>query len=253
MKDNNNMIPYLRHKRILDVMEKNEITTIEELRTELGGRSVSTIRRDLIHLEKQGQIILLRGGAAKMLPLDKFELSISKKLLLNVEAKERIAKYAASIVEDGDVIYIDSGTTPQYMLKYLKQKDITLVTTNMRIYQEENLQNFKVILVGGEINHALASTSGPITDNQLNQFFFEKAFLGANGFSEIAGINTFDTREKNKKQIVKQNAKLTYVLVDSSKAGKITLCKCLELDECTIITDKDNEIIQKYSGIVVES
>ena len=82
-----------------------------------------------------------------------------------------------------------------------------------------------------------------MTDSELENMYFDKAFIGASGFSLEAGINTPDPREAKKKQIVKKNSKETYVLMDSSKSGKSTLCKALELKEVTIICEKETPIL----------
>ena len=82
---------------------------------------------------------------------------------------------------------------------------------------------------------------GSITDNSLKDMFFDKAFIGATGYDLQSGINTPDSREANKKRIIKENSSEVYVLADSSKSGKRTMCKAMELSECTIITEQLKE------------
>lgn len=214
--------------------------------------SVSTIRRDLRTLSDEGQIVLLRGGAVRLKEgLGSFDLSIQTKKLLNIEQKEKIARYAATLVNPGEVIYIDSGTTTLYMMKYLKDKEITVVTSNTQVLNELADSKVTCIILGGEITKSLASIVGPITDKLLSTMFFDKAFLGASGYCLQGGINTPDAREANKKKIVRDNSKKAYVLADNSKAGKITFCKAFEINECTIITDKSNETLEKYADYIV--
>ena len=129
------------------------------------------------------------------------------------------------------------------MVKYVKSKDITIVSTNALIAQELEGGRAKCILIGGELLLSTASLVGPMTDSELENMYFDKAFIGASGFSLEAGINTPDPREAKKKQIVKKNSKETYVLMDSSKSGKSTLCKALELKEVTIICEKETPIL----------
>ena len=94
-------------------------------------------------MEKEGEITLLRGGGA-CLKRGSYEVPVISKFSKNVEEKERIAKYAADLVKDGESIYIDSGSTALMMIKYLREKNITVVTTNAMIYQE--LQTNNIIL-----------------------------------------------------------------------------------------------------------
>jgi len=243
------MIPYIRHQNILSELEKHEIAYVNDL-SEILEISASTIRRDLNTLSEEGQIVLLRGGAVK-LKTGSFDLPIQAKQLLNIEKKDRIAKYAASLVKDGDVIYIDSGTTPLMMMKYLKDKKITVVTSNTQVLEMLVETDITCIILGGEITKNLGSIVGPITEKLLSTMFFDKSFLGASGFSLNGGINTPDVREATKKDIVRNNSKVTYVLVDSSKMNKTSFCKAFNIDQAIIITDERNERLEKHAQFIV--
>lgn len=246
------MIPYVRRKKILDEFEKNDIVYFDDLVKILEDISPSTIRRDLKTLANEGQIVLLRGGAAK-LKEGSYDVPLETKQLMQIEQKESIAKQAADLVKDGETIYIDSGTTTGRMIKYLGDKQITVVTSNTQLISQLADTRLTCIIVGGEVTKSLGSVGGPITDTMLSNLYFDKAFIGANGFSEENGINTPDFREANKKRIVKENAKATYVLVDSSKANKNTLCKAFEINECIIITDKVSKILEKDGNYIIAS
>ena len=75
--------------------------------------------------------------------------------------------------------------------------------------------------------------------------------MGANGYSEVNGVSTYDLREANKKRIVKKNSDKTYVLLDSSKIGKNAVCRVFELEEIELITDKMNDALKKYNNYVI--
>jgi DeoR family fructose operon transcriptional repressor len=246
------LIPYIRRKRILDEFEKKDIIYVEELSEILSDISVSTIRRDLKTLAEEGQIVLLRGGAAK-LKEGSYDVPIETKKLMYTQQKEMIAKQAASLVKDGETIYIDSGTTTGLMIKYLADRQITVITSNTQLMSQIADTKFSCIVVGGEIIKHLGSVVGPLTDVMISNMYFDKAFVGASGYSELNGINTPDFRESNKKRLVNENSKITYVLADNSKAGKSTLCKAFDINECIIITDKINEILEKYDNYIVAS
>jgi DeoR family fructose operon transcriptional repressor len=246
------MIPYVRRKQIIEEIEKKDIAYVEELAQSLPNISISTIRRDLKTLADEGQIELLRGGAARIKE-NAYETPIQTKELLHIEIKDKLAKFAASLVNDGDVIYIDSGTTVFEMIKYLKNKNIKIVTSNTKVINELEETKFTCIILGGEITKSIASIAGSITETLLTNMFFDKAFLGASGFSLTSGINTPDPKEAKKKQIVKKNSTDTYVLVDSSKANITTFCKAFDMDECIIITDESNKVLEEHAKYFVVS
>jgi len=99
------------------------------------------------------------------------------------------------------------------------------------------------MILGGEINISTASILGTRTNSELANMYFDKAFVGCNGFSDKAGISTPDIREAEKKQIVHRNSSETYVLADSSKSGKNTLCKVFELGEVPVICEKETDML----------
>lgn len=244
------MIPYQRRMEMLQLLEQQEIVSLSDFCEHISNVSESTIRRDLKTLEAEGEIILLRGGGA-CLKQGSYEVPVQSKSVKNVNEKEKIAKYAASLVHDGESIYIDSGSTLLRMAKYLKGKDITLVTTNALFFSEIQGMNMKCFIIGGEINFSTASIVGTKTNSMLSEMYFDKAFLGANGFSDKAGISTPDIREAEKKQIVCRHSNKTYVLADSSKSGRNTLCKVFDLGEVTIICDKVTDMLEKSENYLI--
>lgn len=245
------MIPYVRRQHILAELQKKEIVYLHELCELFPDTSEATIRRDLKALEEEGFIDVLRGGAAKLRTIA-YEVPLATKERLYTKEKERIARYAASLVEDGEIIYIDSGTTPLRMVKYLMDKHITVVTSNTQILPSLTEDcAFTCVFLGGEFSPMLGSVAGPITESQLSDLFFDKAFLGASGYTAKSGINTPDLREARKKRLVAEHAKKTYVLMDGSKAGKQTLCKVLDFSECVIITDRETDILKAHANYVV--
>lgn len=244
------MIPYERRQQMLRELENREILTLEEFCGLLNGVSESTIRRDMKTLEAEGRIITLRGGAAK-LKVSSYDTPVNSRNLLNTDQKEIIARFAAEMVDDGEMIYADAGSTVMRMMKYLKNKNITVVTSSAIVFQEVDGSKLDCIIVGGDLNIPTASIVGPLADNMLMNMFFDKAFIGASGFSSQAGINTPDNREANKKRIVKNNSKEVYVLADSSKSGKTTLCKAFDLDEATIISEKLTPVLEQSDNYII--
>lgn len=244
------MIPYERRLQILDILETKEVANLDDFLQMFADVSESTIRRDLKTLAAEGQVTLMHGGGVR-LKADSYEAPVDSKKVKQIDEKERIAKYAASLVEDGDSIYLDSGSTTLGMVKYLKKKKITIVTSNALIFPELQGTELDCYVVGGELNVSTASILGTTTNNTLMSTFFDKAFLGASAFSERAGVSTPDIREAEKKRIVRDKAEQTFILADSSKAGKNTLCRIFDLGEVTLICDKELPMLEQSGNYIV--
>lgn len=243
------MIPYERRQKILEALNNAELVYIEDL-VSLVGVSPSTIRRDVNALVEDGEVLALRGGAIKI--NDQLsELPATAKALLHPQAKRAIAAEAAKLVQDGDVVYLDSGTTTLLMAPLLHDKRIQIVTSNTQIFSMKESFAGQIIALGGDWLPNLGSIVGPLTERELSGMFFDKAFIGASGCSERAGINTFDMREASKKRIVHEQSRHPYVLADTSKFGKDSFCKAIELRDCFLITNGYHELLELAQGYTI--
>ena len=186
-----------------------------------------------------GSVIVMRGGAVKYKAED-FDEPVVKKKLIHSEEKEIIARKAAALVEDGDCVYVDSGTTTVGMLKYLQGKRITIVSSSTELLDNLPVKNAKCILLGGEVRDDLESVLGALTEKMISDMYFDKAFIGANGYIPDGGIYTYDDREARKKVIVKDHSKAVYVLMDTSKKNKYAFSKVFDLGEAVLITEEEN-------------
>ncbi|PKM53826.1 DeoR/GlpR transcriptional regulator [Petrocella atlantisensis] len=231
------MIPELRREELLKYITKQDVVHMKDLVDELG-ISLSTIRRDLQTMEKEGEVIIMRGGAVR-LNTRGYDEPVTKKKLINSEAKEIIAKKAADLVEDGDCIYVDSGTTTVAMLKYLDRKRITIVSSSTQMLDHLPIRGASSILLGGEVRDDLESVLGVLTEKMIMDLHFDKAFIGANGYVEDGAIYTYDLREARKKEVVKTQSKLVYALMDTSKKNKYAFAKVFDLNECILITEEN--------------
>ena len=150
-----NMLTEQRHEIILNLLSEKGSITVTELK-ELLNTSESTIRRDLNTLDEQGRLTKVFGGAVeKSNGVLTTELSVSQKATVNTEAKKKIAMYAAKLVAPNDFIYIDAGTTTEYLIDYLDEKNATYVTNAVTHARKLAVAGFKVILIGGELKGKL--------------------------------------------------------------------------------------------------
>lgn len=244
------MIPFERQEKILDVLRENNLVKIDELLKYLDGVSMSTLRRDIKELEKSGKVESVYGGAVRYIS-DVDELPISKKSLINQKGKEKIATIASNLIVQGDSIYVDSGSNGTFLIEKIIEKSVTIYTTNMSIL-EYNFTDMKakIIMIGGEYNPVTSSLTGPITEEVIRNLYFDKAFIGVNGVDINNGVTTPNLTEALKKRLIKSHSKKTYLLCDSSKFGVTANVRAFDIEDCTIISDKNNKELAEITKIM---
>ncbi|PKK95500.1 MAG: DeoR/GlpR transcriptional regulator [Tenericutes bacterium HGW-Tenericutes-5] len=241
------MLPYERKKIIEDFLEKTNETTIDEICSITKEVSKSTIRRDLKLLENEGIISVYYGGIIKKNKYS-IEQKIESKRMTNMDSKQAIARYAASLVNPDETIFLDSGSTVAEMIKHL-DPSVKVVTTSLDIVMN-NVNNLEIHLLGGKVSDVRNSVYGISTIEQVVDFIFEKAFLGANGISEKHGITTPSIEESMLKKKIIQNSSKVYFLMDTSKIGNFSNCKIAKIDENYIIMEKKNQLTEIYKNII---
>lgn len=232
------MLTEERHAIILDTVNKKKSAGLAEL-CELLNTSESTVRRDLSLLDEEGMLIKVRGGAISL--DDSFtaaEPNVEEKTDLFTEEKEAIARYAASLIEDGDFVYIDAGTTTEKMIEFIPSKSVTFVTNAFINAKKLAQRGFKVIILAGEVKASTEAIVGSEAAITLMHYNFTKCFMGVNGISVKGGLSTPDKNEASVKTMAVSRSKEVYILGDHSKFGKITSVKFSELNRGKIITDK---------------
>lgn len=228
------MLTEERYTYILNQLEQNDTVTVQHLIEQLN-HSESTIRRDLTALEEQDRLVRIHGGARKKRK-PKDEASMEDKTVKNTQEKKHIGKYAAGLVDDHDVIYLDAGTTTYAMIPFLEDKAVTVVTNG--VPHAELLTDYKIdtILLGGKIKQKTKAIIGTVTEKQLDSLHFTKAFMGMNGVDLHYGLTTPDIEEAAVKQKAIKQSNECYVLADQSKLGEVSFVKVADIDDCAIIT-----------------
>lgn len=232
------MLTENRHNIILELVNSRGSVKLSELCKTLA-TSESTIRRDLNILDERGLLTKVHGGAIALNDsFSKYEQDVEKKSSLFIREKTAIAKYAAELIDDGDVVYIDAGTTTEKMLEYIPSKNVTFVTNGFINAKRLAQHGFKVFVPGGEIKSSTEAIVGAECVVSLQQYNFSKCFIGANGISLSGGITTPDKNEAVVKSTVINNSKEVYILADHSKFDQITSVRFAQLCGGQIITDK---------------
>ena len=174
------------------------------------------------------------------------EQDVEAKSKLFNEEKIAIARYAASLVEDGDFVFLDAGTTTGYMIDFLPEKNVTFVTNAFVHAKRLAQRGFTVYIPAGEIKLTTEAIVGAECVNSLQSYNFTKSFLGANGISLAAGVSTPDRNEASVKSTAVQNSRIAYILSDHSKFGQISAVTFAKLGRVRLITDKLSEENKKY-------
>lgn len=246
-----------RRKKIIEVLKTSTFATIDELCT-LTAYSSSTIRRDVAKLVEEGIIRAMHGGVI-INEESKIEPPYEVRESLNVLQKKVMCKKAMQEVNDGDIIFIDGGTSLDFVLPPLEnKKDITLITCNIHlISQLWRYPNIVAIIIGGELFCEANSVGGNMAVSfiETNKMFCDKAFITCNAVSFENGVSNRMINRIPLKQKAMQIAKQSILLADNSKVGETSLATIAPLtDFSKMITDElaDKEEIRKYRSVGVE-
>ncbi len=231
-----------RHQLILQMIKEKPIVKIQEL-VDLTEASESTIRRDLTLLEEGKFLKRVHGGAARLRGKLQ-EPSMTEKSAKNLQEKRQIAQYAASLIEEGDSIYLDAGSTIMEMIAYLPAKDIVVVTNGLMHLPHLLERNIETYVIGGYAKPKTNAIIGRGALASLEQYRFDKCFLGVNGVHPHSGYTTPDQEEAMIKQKALSLARETFVLADDTKFSEIGFAKIADLHEAVIITNTIDEDIE---------
>lgn len=244
------MIFQERILKIMSLIEKEGIVLNTNL-VKILNTSEATVRRDLDYLEKENKIRRVRGGAI-LAKIAKEEIAIDFKEGKELQAKKKIARLASRFIEEGDSIYLDAGTTTNELIEYIKDKKIKVVTNGLMHLEKLMEYNIETYLVGGRLKKKTKAIVGIKAVEDLDNFSFNKAFMGANGVDDLNGYTTHDIEEALVKKKAMKKANKVYVLVDNTKFGISYFSNIAKLDEATIITDKKNinEKILKVTEVI---
>lgn len=246
------MLAEERFAIILEVLEKRRAATVTELAEALN-TSESTVRRDLIILAEQGKLNKVHGGAtASDTAFEAGEPAMSAKELLNMQEKDRIARYAAAQVQPDDVVFLDAGTTTLCMVEHLQPGGATFVTNGILLAQRLVQKGFKAYILGGLLKVGTEAIVGAAAVQSLSGYNFTKAFIGINGVTVNQGYTTPDPEEALLKATAMRRAYISYVLADSSKFGRVSAVTVAPIDKACIVTDRLPDKIYAKHAIVKE-
>ncbi len=237
-----------RKIKILEHVEERRKATVAEL-CDAFHVSSATIRNDLRDLERAGLLIRTHGGAMVKSKTG-LEPDMNQRRVQNLDAKRRIAQAAVSLVEDGDTVVLDTGTTVLELARLLVGKrDVTVVTNDLAIaLLLEDAETIRVIFMGGLVRRKFHCTVmyGPFGREMLSGLTVDKAFMGLNGFSLEKGATTPDLSHAETKKAMMAIAAKVVLLFDSEKMNRNSFAQFAPLDSIdAIVTESLKDADQK--------
>ena len=227
------MLPAERREKILRAVRAGT-TQVGQL-AEAFGVSEMTVRRDLGDLERDGKLTRVHGGAVGATAERPFaEIAVER-----FEQKDAIGALAASTVADGQTVLLDVGTTTLQLARHLHDRSITVITSNMAIYEELlPEESVELVLLGGVVRRNYRSLVGVVAEDALRQLRADVAFIGASGIEEDFSVVDTTMVEVPIKRAMIAAAARAVLVVDSDKfamRGVVRVCHAQDLD--ALITD----------------
>ena len=247
------MLTQERYNYILQALEQRKAVSVAVLTKELN-ISESTIRRDLNALAKMGKLNKVHGGATFLEPRNKVthEDQVEIRKEIHTIQKESIGRYAASLIEPEDFVYLDAGTTTASMLPYLEEKKAVYVTNSLEIAMNLTKRGLTTYMIAGKIRQITEAMVGCEAEKSIQNYHFTKGFFGTNGISLDAGYSTPNIEEAQIKRMAMQHSYDAYILADYSKFSVNSSGTGGNLEDAIIITDRLTDKIYKESTKIIE-
>lgn len=233
------MLSVERRNKILDLIKEEKSISCKNL-SDVLDVSISTVRNDLKVLENQGELSRLYGGA--ILTENDLTIAVSKREIINANAKEKIGKKAAELIKNGDIIFLDGSSSGIFMTKYIKNKEnVTVITNANRVLLELcECENINLICIGGNYRKKNMTYVGKVTlSTILENYFASKFFFSCLGISMNIGLSDSNETEFDIKRAMAEVSNQRIFLCDATKFGKMGFLKFMDLEVIdAIVTDK---------------
>lgn len=230
-----------RRIKIFNILQENKAVEINEL-AKLFSVSTMTIRRDLAVFERQGLVTTSYGGAC-LNQGTAIEPSFFLKSGQMIDYKKNIGYEAAKLINDGDSIIIDCGTTTLQIAQYIQDKKITVITNSLPVinYLQGN-SKIKLIIAPGEYSDTSSGAVSSLTIEFFKHFNADKAFIGTQGFDIKRGATVPDPLDADVKKELLNSAQQRILIIDHEKFGKTFLSKHADISDLNyIITDSETD------------
>lgn len=230
----------MRSQRIEEIRKyiyENKTVTLDEICKNFQV-SKSTLRRDLNSILQSSDIKKIYGGVTAI--PKRGLVSFEERNISNLEVKRKIAAAAAGLIQENDIIFIDSGTTTLPIIDFIKEKkNITILTNNVEIILHAiPYENINIISLSGTLSRKTLSFTGASAVQVLQNYNISKAFMATTGFSIANGVTNSSPSESDIKRAVVQRSQNVCLLADNSKCNIVSLITYCGLEKInTLVTD----------------
>ncbi len=229
------MLAIERRAEILSIIMRDKSVRVNEL-SEKFEVTEETIRRDLDKLDKEGRVKKTYGGAV-LEDLVSEDPSFNDRLTFNMKEKQRIAKFADELIDDGETIFIDMSTTALELVKQVSAtKKFTVITNSLNALVDlSQRKNITLITIGGTFKESTLSMEGPMTTKFIDHYYVDKTFFSVKAISKERGIMDSKEHLADIKRHMVKNAKEVILLVDSSKFNHYALMNIVGLEDVDVL------------------
>ncbi|OEV03188.1 DeoR/GlpR family DNA-binding transcription regulator [Streptomyces oceani] len=219
-----------RHEQLLRILRQEGVLPVTEIARRLEV-SAATARRDITDLSATGRLRRVYGGAVAR---DAAERPFAEEELADLPAKDALAAHAAGLVADGDVVLLDIGTSTLQLARRLHGRKITVVTSNLAVYEElRGDPEVTLLLLGGQVRRNYHSLVGFLTEASLRQLHVDRLFLGTSGVLRDGGVLDTTAVEVPVKRAMLAAARQVVLLATARKfpgTGSARVCEPPEID-----------------------
>ncbi|NUT50731.1 MAG: DeoR/GlpR transcriptional regulator [Saccharothrix sp.] len=225
-----------RHEKILQRLRGGERVSVGTLAA-LVGASEMTVRRDLDVLEREGLLRRVRGAAVGMLTGE--EIPYAARSRQRLEVKRRIGAAVAALLDDGETVVLDSGSTAVEVARRLVDRRLTVLPLSLHVADVlRGAEQVRLVLPGGDVRPGELAFAGPLTEHAFRVMRFDTMVLGSCGLSARDGVSAHDLAEGAVKRAGVEASGRVVAAVDSSKFGRTAfgrVCPVGEVD--VLVTD----------------
>lgn len=223
------MINSQRKKEILEYLSDVEYRTLKDISSKFNV-SMNTIRSDINELAEANYIKKFYGGVSLV---RKNDSSYNNRSSSNLKEKQKIAEYAASLIRNNDLIFIDAGSTTSLLTDYLNHDfHLTIVTNNLQIINKVvEVSNWDLIVVGTNLKRSSLSLINVYNWDYLNSLNLNKSFIATTGLTIKSGATNTDNAETKIKSSMMNRSQENYLLTDSSKFDQTSLITFANIDD----------------------
>ncbi len=237
------MLALERRNQILEKLQKEKRVVVSEL-SQLYDVSEETIRRDLDKLEKEGLATKSYGGAVINEDVS-IELPFNVRKNQNVTGKQKMAEIAASMVQEGEHIFLDASTTAVFVARALKdKKSLTVITNSMEILLElSDVSGWNIISTGGVMKEGYLAFLGSRTEEAIRSYYVDKVFFSCKALDHRWGLMESHEMFASTKRTMMESGKKNILVVDSTKFDQTAFSVAGNLRNVdVVITDKKPDV-----------